>query len=181
MRDSLARICPSTMSAPASPAKKQQQQQQQQQQPPYSSLSRVSHIPIVECGISTLHSTLATMPLLRTPYALSLSLSSSLSPYLESASTHFPFAPFLAYGDRAANKGLDIAQEKWPYPFKSKPEQVWNDVRSVADSRVVQPAFSMAKSVDQVHYYLSHTLLPSNATLFPPFSLSHLWSTRSHL
>ena len=125
--------------------------QQQQQSPSYSSLSRVSHIPIVECGISSLHSTLSTTPLLRTPYALSLSLSSTLSPYLQSASTHFPFAPFLSYGDRAANKGLDIAQEKWPYPFESKPEQVWSDVRSVADSRVVQPAFGMAKTVDQVH------------------------------
>ncbi|KAF8499518.1 hypothetical protein JB92DRAFT_3124838 [Gautieria morchelliformis] len=115
----------------------------------YTSLLRVSHIPIVECGISSLHSKLSTTPLLRTPYTLSLSVSSTLTPYLQSASSHFPFAPFLSYGDRAANKGLDIAQEKWPYPFESQPEQVWSDVRSVADSRVVKPAYGMAKSMDQ--------------------------------
>lgn len=120
-----------------------------EKQQSYSSFSRISHIPIVECGISSLHSALSTTPLLRTTYALSLSISSSLSPYLQSASTHFPFAPFLSYGDRAANMGLDIAQERWPYPFESKPEQVWSDVRSVADSRVVQPAYCMAKSVDK--------------------------------
>jgi len=68
---------------------------------------------------------------------------------LKSASEHYPFAPALNYGDRAANKTLDIAQERWPYPFESKPEQVWNDVRSVADTRVVQPAYGVAKSVDQ--------------------------------
>ncbi|KAF8591306.1 hypothetical protein K439DRAFT_1627031 [Ramaria rubella] len=115
----------------------------------YTSLIRVSNIPIVESSITTIHSTLSTAPLLRTPYALSLSISSHLTPYIQSASTHYPFAPLLTYGDLAANKGLDLAQEKWPYPFQSKPEQVWCDVMSVADLRVVQPASRMAKSVDQ--------------------------------
>lgn len=133
--------------------------QSEKQTLPYTSLSRVSHIPIVECGISTLHSRLSTTPIVRRPYALSLSVSSSLTPYLQSACTHFPFAPFLSYGDRAANKGLDIAQEKWPYPFQSKPEQVWNDVRSVADSRVVQPAYHIAKSVDQVRRIVLNCLI----------------------
>jgi hypothetical protein len=125
-------------------------QTEKQPAPSLTCLFRVSHIPIVECGISSIHSKLSTTPLLRTPYALSLSVSSRLTPFLQSASNHFPVAPFLAYGDRAANKGLDIAQEKWPYPFESKPEQVWSDVRSVADSRVVKPAYGVVKSVDQV-------------------------------
>ncbi|KAF8524281.1 hypothetical protein BU17DRAFT_42993 [Hysterangium stoloniferum] len=115
----------------------------------YTSILRVTHIPLVESGISTIHDTLSKTPLIRTPYHISLAISSTLVPYLQSASTHYPFAPFLAYGDRAANKTLDIAQEKWPYPFESKPEQVWGDVRSVADSRVIQPAVSVAKTVDQ--------------------------------
>ena len=118
--------------------------------PPLSSLHRVSHIPIVSFSISTLHSTLSSTPIVRTPYAISLSISSTLSPYVQSASAHYPFAPVLTFGDRAANKTLDIAQEKWPYPFESQPEQVWSDVRSVADSRVVKPAYGVAKSVDHV-------------------------------
>ena len=121
----------------------------------FTSIDRVAQIPLVESGISTLHSTLSNTPLIRTPYNISLSISSSLKPYVASASTHYPFAPFLTYGDRAANKTLDIAQEKFPYAFQSKPEQVWDDVRSVADERVIKPAYNVAKTVDQVCGVLS--------------------------
>ncbi|GJJ14975.1 hypothetical protein Clacol_009245 [Clathrus columnatus] len=98
----------------------------------YTSISRVSHIPLVESGIATVHSTLSSTPIIRTPYAISLSVSNRLVPLVHSVCSHYPLSPFFYVGDRAANKTLDIAQGTWPYPFKTHPEQMWQDVRSVA-------------------------------------------------
>lgn len=116
----------------------------------FTSISRVTHIPIIESGLSTLHSTLSNTPLLRMPYHLSLSISNTLLPYVQTASVQYPFATVLSSADRAANKGLDMAQGRFPYAFQSHPKQVWDDVRSAADAHVVNPVYGVAKSVDQV-------------------------------
>lgn len=112
----------------------------------YTSISRVTHIPVVESGIATVHSTLSSTPILRTPYAISLSVSSRLAPLVHSICTHYPLAPFIHVGDKAANKTLDLAEGTWPYPFQANPEQIWKDVASAA------------KTVDQVRHSCYHFL-----------------------
>jgi len=72
-------------------------------------------------------------------------------------------APLIVSADGYANKGLDVIQHKYPYPFEVKPEDVASYVRERRDSvvstanerfdkNVRSPAVGVAEGIDKVPY-----------------------------
>ncbi|OCH89194.1 lipid droplet-associated perilipin protein [Obba rivulosa] len=93
-------------------------------------LSRVASIPVVASSLNTIHNTLTNNAYTRQP------------------------------ADQFANKGLDVVESRYPYPFKTPPEDIYRDIkgqsnhaRDVAnktlDEKVRSPALNVAQGIDQ--------------------------------
>jgi hypothetical protein len=130
-------------------------------------LNRVASIPLVCDTMSALHSSLVSNPITRSPYAAAQAVSSSALRYSEPITAKL--APIIVRADGFANKGLDVVESRYPYPFKVQSEEFLKDLkessvyaRDVANKtigeRVRDPAYTAVQGIDQVCIPLSFPL-----------------------
>ena len=129
--------------------------------PELTVLSRVASIPLVATSLGTIHNTLSSNPYTRYPYATAQGFSKAALGYAEPLQK--TIAPLIVRADGLANKGLDVVESRYPYPFKTPTEDIFKDLkgrsdqaRDIAnktiDARVKTPAFTVAQGIDQVWF-----------------------------
>ncbi|KAI8974860.1 lipid droplet-associated perilipin protein [Trametes punicea] len=133
----------------------------QQAAPAQSELSifhRVGSIPLVADSLNTIHSTLLNNPYTRSPYAAAQEISKSALSYTEPIQKRL--APILSKADDLANKGLDVVESRYPYPFHTPTEDIIKDLKGrsdhakdvankTIDEKVKTPAYQVAQGIDQ--------------------------------
>jgi hypothetical protein len=130
-------------------------------------LTRVASIPIVASSLDQIHTTLSSNALTRSPYHAAQAITQSAYNY--SQPLQIRLAPLMISADGYANKGLDVIEQKYPYPFKAKPEEVASYVRERRDSvmssankrfdeNVKSPAVGVVEGIDKVSNTWSRTL-----------------------
>ncbi|KAI0781952.1 lipid droplet-associated perilipin protein [Abortiporus biennis] len=126
--------------------------------PEITIISRVASIPIVSSSLDVFHSTLSTNPYTRTPYAYAEGFSKAALGYTEPIQKRL--APIIVRADGFANKGLDKVEQLYPYPFKTPPETIIEDIKGTTthaydvanktiDEKVKSPALNVAQGIDQ--------------------------------
>lgn len=132
--------------------------------PELTSLYRVASIPLVSSSLDTIHSTLSNS-YLKSPYTTATGLAYSAWGYTEPLQVRL--APLTTRADGYANKGLDVVESRYPYPFKAKPEEITDYVRErresvnkTIDERVKSPAYGVAQGIDQVTSHIHSTPYP---------------------
>jgi len=122
--------------------------------PELTVLTRVVSIPLVNDSLSAVHASLISNPLTRSPYNTAQALSSTALRYSEPFASKL--APIIVRADGFANKGLDVVESRYPYPFTVQSEDILKalkDARGAAnktiDERVRTPAYSAAQGIDQ--------------------------------
>ncbi|KIJ15959.1 hypothetical protein PAXINDRAFT_99307 [Paxillus involutus ATCC 200175] len=121
-------------------------------------LTRVASIPIVASSLDQIHTTLSSNALTRSPYHAAQAITQSAYNY--SQPLQIRLAPLMISADGYANKGLDVIEQKYPYPFKAKPEEVASYVRERRDSvmssankrfdeNVKSPAVGVVEGIDK--------------------------------
>lgn len=145
-----------------------------QTQPPATELSiltRVASIPLVADSLDAVHQTLSTNPYTRSPYTTATEFSKYALGYTEPLQK--TIAPLLIRADGLANKGLDVVEQRYPYPFKTPTEDIVKDLKGrsdqardlankTLDERVRTPAANVAQGIDQVSLFdsvHSHVIL----------------------
>ncbi|KIP07257.1 hypothetical protein PHLGIDRAFT_89876 [Phlebiopsis gigantea 11061_1 CR5-6] len=132
-----------------------------QTQPPATELTvltRVASIPLIADSLGAVHQTLSTNPYTRSPYATAQGLSKYALGYTEPLQK--TIAPLLVRADGLANKGLDVVESRYPYPFKTPTEDIVKDLRGrsdqardiankTIDEKVKSPAITVAQGIDQ--------------------------------
>lgn len=127
--------------------------------PELTIISRVAAIPLVASSLSTLHETLTNNAYTNRPYTTATNLSKSALGYAEPLQQRL--APLLTRADEYANLGLDAVENRYPYPFKTAPEDIVKDIKSRSDhakdlanktieERVKSPAANAVAGIDQV-------------------------------
>lgn len=138
--------------------------------PELTSITRVASIPLVASSLTTIHTTLTNNSFTRTPYSAAQGISQTALSYAEPIQKRL--APILVCADNIVNAGLDAVESRYPYPFKTSPEDLVRDIRGrsdhaygvankTLDERVRAPALSVAQGIDQVCPQNSFTLPPS--------------------
>jgi hypothetical protein len=127
----------------------------------YKSLNRVYSIPIVADSISTIHSSLLNNTYTRTPYSVGLTVSEKA--YTLSQPIQARLAPVLLRADGLANRGIDVVESRYPYPFQTPTQDIYRDLKSTTDHAVVVASKTrddIAHDLDQVRSfsYLRHAL-----------------------
>jgi len=119
--------------------------------------------------LSTLNDALTSNAFTRSPYGAAIGLSNSA--YKFTVPLQEKFAPLIVSADGYANKAMDAAESRYPYPFKAKPEEVAQLVRErrksagkyvgdttanavnvankTIDEKFKSPVVDMAKGIDQ--------------------------------
>lgn len=126
--------------------------------PEFTALSRMASIPLVASSLDQIHSALSSNLLTRSPYHVAQALSQTAYNYSQPLQARL--APLIVRADGYANKGLDIVESRYPYPFKAKPADVASYVRqrrqsvmSTAnkqfDQNVKSPALGVAEGIDK--------------------------------
>jgi hypothetical protein len=122
--------------------------------PDVTVFSRVAAIPLVSSSLETIHSTLSSNTYTKSLYPHAQSISTSA--YNLTVPVQVRLAPLITRVDRVANSGLDAVENRYPYPFKAKPEEVAEYVRGqreqahkALDERVRSPAYNVAQGIDQ--------------------------------
>ncbi|KAI0298656.1 hypothetical protein B0F90DRAFT_1632353 [Multifurca ochricompacta] len=126
--------------------------------PELTVLNRVASIPLVNDSLSAVHESLISNPLTRSPYTTAQALSSSALRYSEPIVVKL--APIITRADGYANKGLDVVESRYPYPFKVQGEDIIKAVKErsdyardmankTLDERVRNPAYTAAQGIDQ--------------------------------
>ncbi|KAI0341138.1 lipid droplet-associated perilipin protein [Trametopsis cervina] len=126
--------------------------------PELTALYRVASIPLVATSLDSIHQTLTNNPYTRTPYATAQGLSKAALGYTEPLQK--TIAPLIVRADGLANKGLDVVEARYPYPFKTPTEDIVKDLRGrsdqakdiankTIDERFVHPAVNVAQGIDQ--------------------------------
>ncbi|KAF8549439.1 hypothetical protein OG21DRAFT_1469968 [Imleria badia] len=132
--------------------------QPQPQAPEITVLTRVASIPLIASSLDQIHTTLLSNMLTRSPYHAAQIITQTA--YNFSQPLQIRLAPFIVSADGYANKGLDAIEQKYPYPFKVKPEDVSTYVRERRDSvvssanerfdkTVKTPAVGVAEGIDK--------------------------------
>lgn len=143
----------------AAATQSQPQPQPQFQAPEITVLSRVASIPLIASSLDQIHTTLSSNLLTRSPYHAAQAITHTA--YNFSQPLQIRLAPLIVSANGYANKGLDVIEQKYPYPFKIKPEEVASYVRerrnSVVfsanerfDKSVKSPAVGVAEGIDKV-------------------------------
>jgi len=115
-----------------------------------TSLKRVYSIPLVADSISTLHESLSSNGLTRSPYSLGLAVGEkalNLSQPIQDR-----LAPVINRADGLANKGLDAVESRYPYPFQTPSQEIYRDIKAYPDHAVdaaQRAAHSVAHDIDQ--------------------------------
>lgn len=144
----------------AAATQSQPQPQPQSQLPDITVLTRVASIPLIASSLGQIHSTLSSNLLTRSPYHAAQVISQTAYSY--SQPLQIRLAPLIISADGYANKGLDVIEHKYPYPFQVKAEDVATYVRERRDSvvssanerfdkSVKSPAVGVAEGIDKVH------------------------------
>ncbi|CAL1698832.1 unnamed protein product [Somion occarium] len=126
--------------------------------PEITILQRVVSIPLIASSIGAVDSTLSSNAYIRSPYAHAKDISKTALSYTEPIQKRL--APILVRADEYANKGLDVVESRYPYPFKTPTEDIINDLKGRSDSaknvanktideRVKSPAYNVAQGIDQ--------------------------------
>ncbi|KAH8085443.1 lipid droplet-associated perilipin protein [Cristinia sonorae] len=132
-----------------------------QNQPPVPEITiinRVASIPLVASSINSIHSTLANNTYTRGSYAQAQGISKTALSYTEPIQK--TLAPLIVRADGYANKGLDVVESRYPYPFKTPTEDIMKDIKGRGDSaydfanktldeKVKSPALHVAQGIDQ--------------------------------
>lgn len=137
----------------------QPEAQPQPEVPEITVITRVASIPIIASSLDQIHSTLSSNVLTRSPYHAAQVITQTA--YNFSQPLQIRLAPFIVSANGYANKGLDVIEQKYPYPFKVKPEEVASYVRERRDSvvssanerfdkSVKSPAVGVAEGIDKV-------------------------------
>jgi hypothetical protein len=114
--------------------------------PQYKLFTRVYSIPLVASSLESIHETLSSNPYTRITYFTAKDLSSSAIKYTEPLQIRL--APLFDVADVYANKAVDVVENRYPYPFKAKPEDVKDYVRERRDSA----SLYVKQSRDSVHH-----------------------------
>ncbi|CDO71039.1 hypothetical protein BN946_scf184844.g43 [Trametes cinnabarina] len=133
-------------------------QQSAPAQPELTIFHRVGSIPLVADSLNTIHSTLSNNPYTRSPYAAAQGISKSALSYTEPIQKRL--APILTKADDLANKGLDVVESRYPYPFHTPTEEIFKDLKGrsdhakdvankTLDEKVKTPAYQVAQGIDQ--------------------------------
>ncbi|KAG6334180.1 hypothetical protein ID866_4909 [Astraeus odoratus] len=137
------------------------QTQTQPKGPEFTALYRVASIPLVASSLGQIHTALLSNVLTRSPYHAAQAISQTAYNYSQPLQKHL--APLIVRADDYANKGLDIVESRYPYPFKANPEDVASYVRerreSVVssankrfDENVKSPALGIAEGIDKASH-----------------------------
>jgi hypothetical protein len=116
-----------------------------------TSLKRVYSIPLVADSITTLHDSLMSNGITRSPYNLGLAIGEkalNLSQPIQDR-----LAPVINRADGLANKGLDAVQSRYPYPFETPSQDIYRDIKAYPDHAVEvaqKAAHNVAHDIDQV-------------------------------
>ncbi|KAI0266113.1 hypothetical protein BC834DRAFT_824178 [Gloeopeniophorella convolvens] len=130
--------------------------------PELTILNRVASIPLINDTFSAVHTSLSSNPYTRSPYTTAQAISTSALRYSEPIAVPLAskLAPIITRADGYANKGLDVVESRYPYPFTVQSDDLIKDLkqrsdyaRDVAnktlDERVRNPAYSAAQGIDQ--------------------------------
>jgi hypothetical protein len=124
-----------------------------------TSLKRVYNIPLVADSITSLHETLLANGLTRSPYNLGLTIGEkalNLSQPIQDR-----LAPVINRADGLANKGLDVVQARYPYPFETSSQEIYRDLKAYPDHAVEvaqKTAQNVALDIDNVFEFTSHEI-----------------------
>jgi hypothetical protein len=132
--------------------------------PELTIFNRVASIPLVNDTFSAVHTSLISHPLTRSPYSTAQALSLSALRASEPIAAKLAF--IIVRCDGFANKGLDVVESRYPYPFKVQSEDIVKAFKErsgyardaankAIDERVRTPAYSAAQGIDQVRTPLS--------------------------
>lgn len=123
--------------------------------PEITAFNRVISIPLIASPLGYIHNAFSTNAYTKAPYSTAQGLGQSAWNFSEPIQARL--APLITTADVFANKGLDAVETRFPYPFTAQPEDVAAYVRErrtmaydAANKRVVEPAYGLAKGVDQV-------------------------------
>ena len=127
--------------------------------PELTILTRVGSIPLIAESLNTINSTLLSNPYIRPTYTTATEISKRALSYTEPVQQRL--APILTRADGLANKGLDIVEQHFPYPFHTTTEDIIKDLKGRSDAakdvatktideRVRTPAYNIAQGIDQV-------------------------------
>jgi ElaB/YqjD/DUF883 family membrane-anchored ribosome-binding protein len=108
--------------------------------PTLTSVHRVTAIPVVSDTINQIHAVVNSTNVTTKAYAIAEGLVKSGYSLAEPVLGYG--GPVLKSADGLANKGLDFAEARFPYPFQTKTETMVADARKPADQ-----AFGLAKDV----------------------------------
>lgn len=136
--------------------------------PELTIFNRVASIPLVNDTFSAVHTSLISHPLTRSPYSTAQAI--SLSALRASEPIAAKLAPIIVRCDGFANKGLDVVESRYPYPFtvhseeiikafKERSEYARDVANKTLDVRVRTPAYSAVQGIDQVRTPLSPVIL----------------------
>ena len=139
--------------------------------PEFTILNRVASIPLVADSLNTVHQTLSKNPYTRSPYATAQGLSKVALGYTEPIQK--TLAPIIVRVDGLANKGLDVVESRYPYPFKTPTEEIAKNIKDRSeqardlanktyDEKVRSPALSVAQGIDQVSTPLQRFRRPTS-------------------
>lgn len=136
-----------------------------------TSLKRVTSIPLIHDSLSNIHDSLINNVLTRSPYNLSLAITE------RALNLSQPFqhglAPVINTADSLANKGLDVVQSRYPYPFETPSQDIYRDIKAYPDHAVhvaQKKATDVASDIDQVRpliLYLPIRLIEAVQRLTP--------------
>lgn len=130
--------------------------------PDITIFSRVAAIPIVSSSFQTIDGVLLNNTYTSSPYSTAKGLSNAA--YKLSEPLQIRLAPLIIHADGFANKAVDVVEQKYPYPFTAKPDEVVSLVhkrgQSVSDyahktidEKVKTPAYTVAQGIDEVRLF----------------------------
>ncbi|ETW77802.1 hypothetical protein HETIRDRAFT_453922 [Heterobasidion irregulare TC 32-1] len=122
--------------------------------PELTVLSRVASIPLITSSLAALTAYPATQHARDAAHALAAPLAPYTAPFAARC------APLLTRADGLANAGLDAVESRYPYPFRTPPQDIIADIRGSADharavaaktvdDRLKNPAVAVAQGIDQ--------------------------------
>ncbi|KAG2356098.1 hypothetical protein BDR07DRAFT_1613318 [Suillus spraguei] len=124
--------------------------QTQSKVPEITVLNRVASIPLIASSLGQINAILEKSMLTRSPYHAAQAFTNTAYNY--SGPIQIRLAPLIVRADDIANKGLDVVQSRYPYPFQAKPEEVASYVRETAGKtfeNVKSPAVGVAEGIDK--------------------------------
>ncbi|KAF9459671.1 hypothetical protein BDZ94DRAFT_1267751 [Collybia nuda] len=126
--------------------------------PEFTIFSRVAAIPMVSSSFQTIDGALLNNAYTCSPYSAAKGISNAA--YKLSEPLQARLAPLITHADGIANYAVDVVEQKYPYPFKAKPEEVASLVREsrqsasdyahrTIDEKVKTPAYTVAQGIDE--------------------------------